>query len=212
MPPTHETIDGQTVAIHAVDGASGVALLLHDGVAGEWLECLAARGLAVVEVARPADSWRTPDAEAWVAASLNPWALARWAVPHVALVGVGVAGHAALRLAFRQAGRFPVVAAENAAVDLHDDYGTGTPLDELYDSREACRQESALLAIRPFRTPPHVAFGCRPSHLRHRGNDRLHEKLNAVGVAHSYLTDGNFADALATFVADALKQQARRLV
>ena len=204
-------IAGQTVVVHAEANPSGVALLLHDGEVGEWLPCLAACGLAVVEVARPADAWRTPDAEAWVAASLNPWMLARWAVPHVALVGVGVAGHAALRLAFRQAGRFPVVAAENAAVDLHDDHGRGTPLDDRYDSREACRQDSALLAIRPFRTPPHLAIACRPSHPRHRGNDRLHEKLNAVGVAHLHLTEGDFADTLATFVADALKQQARRL-
>ena len=212
MPPTHEAIGGQPVTVHADADTSGVALLLHDGDAGGWVACLTARGHAVVEVARPAEVWTTPDAEAWVAASLNPWALARWGVPHAALVGVGVAGHAALRLAFRQAGRFPVVATENAAVDLHDYHGTGTPLDTLYDSREACRQDSALLAIRPFRTPPHVAFACRPGHAHHRGNDRLHEKLNAVGVAHRFATAGDFADTLAAFVADALRHQARRLV
>lgn len=209
---SQEIINGQPVAVHAEAGATGVALLLHDGDAGDWVARLTARGLAVVEVARPADVWRTPDAEAWVAAAVNAWALARWAVPHAALVGVGVAGHAALRLAFRQAGRFPVVATENAAVDLHDAHGTGTPLDELYDSREACRQDSALLAIRPFRTPPHVAFACRPGHAHYRGNDRLHEKLNAVGVAHQFVTAGDFAELLATFVAEALRQQSRRLV
>ncbi len=212
MPTTRETVNGQPVAIHAEAGTTAVALLLHDGDAGHWVTHLTARGLAVVEVARPAEVWMTPDAEAWVAESLNPWALARWAVPHVALVGVGVAGHAALRLAFRQAGRFPVVATEDAAVDLHDEYGTGTPLDALYDSREGCRQDSALLAIRPFRTPPHVAFASRPGHAHYRGNDRLHEKLNAVGVAHIFHTACDFADTLAAFVTDALRQQSRRLV
>ena len=212
MPATTETIDGHPATVHAKAGASGVALLLHDGDAGGWVACLAARGLAAVVVARPAVAWMAPNAEDWVAASLNPWALTRWGVPHVALVGVSVAGHAALRLAFRQAGRFPVVATENAAIDLHDYHGTGTPLDGLYDSREACRQDSALLTIRPFRTPPHVAFACRPEHPHYRGNDRLREKLNAVGVAHLFVSAGDSAETLSAFVADALKQQARRLV
>ena len=186
--------------------------MLHDGDAGRWAGQLAAVGLAVVAVGRHPHDWMDPAAEAWVVESLNPWALARWGVPSAALVGLGVAGHAALRLSFRQAGRFPVILAESAAVDLHDYYGSGTPLDEQYDSREACRQDSALLAIRPSRTPPHVAFACLPTHPHYRGNDRLHEKLNAVGVAHDFRAEGDSAEALALFVALALRHQARRLV
>ncbi len=211
MAETLEAVGDRTVEVVEGSDAQAVAFLLHGGDAGPLSQALAAHGLTVVVATRPAQDWMTPVAEAWVANCLNPWALSRWGVPYVALTGVGVAGHAALRLAFRQAGRFPVVATDSAAVDLHDYYGTGTPLDELYDSREACRQDSALLAIRPFKTPPHVAFACRPSHPHYRGNDRLHEKLNAVGVAHTFVTDGDFESALAGFVAGALKQQARRL-
>ena len=205
-------VGDQTVEVHTASGGHGVALLLDDGDDGRFAEALAALGLTVVGVTRPAAFWMAPAAEVWVAESLNPWALARCGVPHAALVGTGVAGHAALRLSFRQAGRFPVVATESAAVDLHDYYGGGTPLDELYDSREACRQDSALLAIRPFKTPPHVAFACRPSHRHYRGNDRLHEKLSAIGVVHNFRTDGDFAETLAKFADAALKQQSRRLV
>lgn len=193
------------------DGA-GVALLLHDGDPGRCGDRLAALGIGVVEVVPPAHFWATPASEVWVAEVLNPWARDRWAVPHAALVGIGLGGHAALRLAFRQAGRFPVVATDSAAIDLHDEYGTGTPLDDWYDSREACRQDSALLAVRQFKTPPHIAFACRPTHKHHRGNDRLHEKLNALGVQHTFLTVEQAVEPLVNFVAAALRQQARRLV
>lgn len=193
------------------DGA-GVALLLHDGDPGRYGDRLAALGIGVVEVVPPAHFWATPAGEVWVAEVLNSWARDRWPVPHVALVGTGLGGHAALRLAFRQAGRFPVVAADSAAIDRHDEYGTGTPLDDYYDSREACRQDSALLAIRQFKTPPHIAFACPPTHRHHRGNDRLHEKLNALGVLHTFLSVEPAAEPLATFVAAALRQQARRLL
>ncbi len=213
MPDTLITVGDHAVRIHAepADGA-GVALLLHDGDPGRCGDQLAALGVGVVEVVPPAHFWATPAGELWVAEVLNPWARDRWAVPHVALVGTGFGGHAALRLAFRQAGRFPVVATDSAAIDLHDEYGTGTPLDDYYDSREACRQDSALLAVRQFKTPPHIAFACRPTHKHYRGNDRLHEKLNALGVQHTLLTTEQAAEPLATFVAAALRQQARRLL
>jgi len=212
LVPSHEIVGDLPVEVLATGGRGGVALWLSGGDDGRVPEALAACGVTGVKVTRPADFWVTPAGESWVAEALFPWAIARWGVSHVALAGHGVAGHAALRLAFRQAGRFPVVAADSAAVDLHDYYGSGTPLDDHYDSREACRQDSALLAVRPFRTPPHVAFACRPTHPHFRGNDRLHEKLNAVGVAHAFLTDGDFAGGLSAFVAAALSQQARRLV
>ena len=213
MPHTLIPVGDHAVRILAepADGA-GVALLLHDGDPGEFGDHLAALGVGVLEVVPAAHFWATPAGEVWVAEVLNPWVRDRWAVPHVALVGTGFGGHAALRLAFRQAGRFPVVATDSAAIDLHDEYGTGTPLDDHYDSREACRQDSALLAVRQFKTPPHIAFACRPAHRHHRGNDRLHEKLNALGVQHTFLTAEPAAEPLATFVAAALRQQARRLL
>lgn len=210
---TNLHVGGHPVRVH--DPATvppGVAILLHDGDAGTHPADLTALGVTVVEVLESAHFWMTPAGEAWVSETLAPWALARWGVPHVALVGFGVAGHAALRLAFRAAGLFPVVAAESAAVDLHDYYGTGTPLDGVYDSREACRQDSALLSVRQSRTPPHVAFACPPPHAHSRGNDRLREKLNAIGVAHTFVEQPEATAALAGFVAAGLRQHARRLL
>ena len=64
----------------------------------------------------------------------------------------------ALRLAFKHANLFPVVAAIAAAIDYHEIYGQGTPLDTMYDCKEQCRQDTVLLHIHPSHYPPHLFF------------------------------------------------------
>ena len=91
----------------------------------------------------------------------------------------------ALRLAFKHPEVFPVVAAISAAIDYHELYDQGMTIDSMYDSKEQCRQDTALLHIHPNRYPPHIFFCIDPDDVDwHRGNDRLHEKLSALGISH----------------------------
>ena len=103
----------------------------------------------------------------------------------IGLQGISMGGQGALRLAFKHPRTFPVVAAVAPAVDYHERFGEGTPLDDMYDSKEQCRQDTALMHIPPGGYPPHIFFGIDPDDDRwFRGNDRLHEKLNALGIPH----------------------------
>ena len=65
------------------------------------------------------------------------------------LTGISMGGQGVLQLAYRHPRTFPVVAALAPAIDFHQWYGRGLPLDEMFDSREAARQATALLQIHP---------------------------------------------------------------
>ena len=118
-----------------------------------------------------------------------PWMRARWKLgPRaVAAAGVSMGGQGAVRFGFKHPGVFGVVASVAGAFDYHDRHGNDSPsaLDGMYPTREACRQDTAILWVNPANVPPHVWFACDPADAEwHRGNDRLHEKLNATGVSH----------------------------
>jgi S-formylglutathione hydrolase len=115
-----------------------------------------------------------------------PYFRERWGVEPraIGLLGIGMGGQGALRLAFKHPKTFPAVAGIASAIDYHDAYGSGTPLDDLYDSREQCRQDTAPLHVHPSEYPPHVFFAVDPDDPWYRGNDRLHEKLSALGITH----------------------------
>jgi S-formylglutathione hydrolase FrmB len=77
--------------------------------------------------------------------------------------------------------------------------------------------------IDPARQPRHIFFCCDPDDNWLRGNDRLHEKLSALGVAHEYdLTTRagghtwDYYNAVAGrvlgFLANGLEQESRRLL
>jgi S-formylglutathione hydrolase len=155
-----------------------------------------------------------------------PFCERRWGLgPRaVGLQGIGMGGQAALRLAFKHPDRFPVVAALAAALDFHDLYGRGSSLDELYDSKEQARQDTAVLHVHPAHYPPHLFFGIDPDVADwFRGNDRLHEKLAALGIpheidfttrsgGHSWDYFDRMADRALRFVAAGLEQESRRLL
>lgn len=155
-----------------------------------------------------------------------PYFAARWGLrpPAIGLTGIGMGGQGALRLAFKRPELFPVVAAVSAAIEYQQRYGGGEPLDEMYDSREQCRQDTALLHVHPSHYPPHISFCIDPSDAEWwRGNDRLHEKLTALGVAHecdlSTRAGGHSWDYFETVaprvlahVEAGLRQMARRLL
>src|SRR5262249_28128472 len=104
----------------------------------------------------------------------------------VGLTGISMGGQGALRLAFKYPHLFPVVAAISSAIECPELYGEGTPIDVMYDSKEQCRQDTAIMHVNPPRSPPHIFFAIDPADERwFRGNDRLDEKLNALGVPHT---------------------------
>ena len=155
-----------------------------------------------------------------------PWMAAKWpelAGKPIGVFGISMGGQGAIRLGFRYSKLFPVVAGVSSAFDYHDWYGRGTPIDDMYRSKEACRQDTAILQIRPPHIPPHIWFACDPDDEWHRGNDRLHEKLQAIGIAHtsdlstrhgghSWDYFDSKADTVLSFLVENLEKQNRRLM
>jgi S-formylglutathione hydrolase len=165
-------------------------------------------------------------AEAYLLNAVMPAFDERWRVRAraVGIVGIGVGGQGALRLAFRHPERFPVVAALAAALDYHELYGFGTTLDEMYESKEQCRQDTALMHIPPSGYPPHIFFAIDPDdHRWFRGNDRLDEKLTALGIprekdfvtrggGHTWVYFNHMAERVGQFLVSGLEQESRRLL
>jgi S-formylglutathione hydrolase len=155
-----------------------------------------------------------------------PFFKTRWNLgpPSIGLQGIGMGGQAALRLAFRHPDLFPVVVGIASAMDYHELYGQGTPLDALYDSKEQCRQDTAILHVHPTHYPPHIFFCVDPDdECWFRGNDRLHEKLSALGIpheidfttragGHSWYYFDSAAERVERFLVAGLVQQSRRLL
>jgi S-formylglutathione hydrolase len=94
----------------------------------------------------------------------------------------------------------------------------------MYDSKEQCRQDTVPMHVHPSAFPPHVFFAVDPDDRDwFRGSDRLHEKLNALGVphvadletragGHSWTFFDHTAGRALHFLADGLEQQSRRLL
>jgi S-formylglutathione hydrolase len=94
----------------------------------------------------------------------------------------------------------------------------------MYDSKEQCRQDTALMHIHPSDYPPHIFFAIDPADVRwYRGNDRLHEKLNALGIphtidltteagGHSWDYFNHMAEPTLRFVHEGLEKESRRLL
>jgi S-formylglutathione hydrolase len=142
----------------------------------------------------------------------------------IGLLGISMGGQGALRLAFKYPDLFPAAAGISSAIEYQQLHGEGSPLDEMYDSKEQCRQDTALLHVHPSRYPPHLFFCIDPDDERwFRGNDRLHEKLNALGIAHeadlttragghSWDYFNNMAARAIRFLNAGLEEQSRRLL
>jgi S-formylglutathione hydrolase len=165
-------------------------------------------------------------AEGYLLADVLPFFARRWGLyPRgIGLCGISMGGQGALRLAFRRPDLFPVVAAISPAIEYHELYGQGYSVDEMYDSKEQCRQDTAGMHIHPSQAPPHVRYCIDPDDEPWlRGCDRLHEKLNALGVPHTAdLTTragghtweyfDHMAGPTIEFLVAGLEQQSRRLL
>jgi esterase/lipase superfamily enzyme len=165
-------------------------------------------------------------AERHVLDNVLPFFAERWGLAprSIGLLGISMGGQGALRLAFRHPRTFPVAAGIASAFDYHEYYGQGFSLDVMYDSKEQCRQDTALMHIHPSDFPPHLFFCIDPEDVDwYRGNDRMHEKLNALGVPHTIdLTTSagghswgyfdRMAEPALRFVAQGLEKESRRLL
>jgi enterochelin esterase-like enzyme len=170
------------------------------------------------------DSVLTP--EQHLLGNVLPFFQERWnlAPPALGVVGISMGGQGALRLAFKHPKLFPAAAGIASAFDYHELYGEGSPLDDMYDSKEQCRQDTAILHIHPSHYPPHLFFSCDPDDIAwHRGNDRLDEKLTALGVphtvdlstqagGHSWQYFDHMAEPTLRFLYDGLDKESRRLL
>jgi hypothetical protein len=153
--------------------------------------------------------------------------------PGIGLLGTGMGGQGALRIAYRHPAVFPVAAAIAPAIDFHlamreaGDRADGELCDtlwETYGDVERARQDTAILHVHPLNWPRHQWFASDPADLHwHDGAARLHSKLVALGIPHTAIleppADGigpALADRVAAeamrFVLDALDAESRRIV
>ncbi len=170
------------------------------------------------------DPQRTP--ERHVVENVLPVFAERWGLRErsVGLLGISMGGQGALRIGFRHPQLFPAVAAISPAIEYHDLYDQGYNVAEMYDSKEQCRQDTVPMHIHPSRYPPHLFYCIDPDdHPWYRGCDRLHEKLNALGVlhtidlttragGHSWDYFDRMADRALRFLVAGLEQESRRLM
>lgn len=123
----------------------------------------------------------------WLVQSLVPWIAETLQVepPRIALLGVSMGGQGVLQLAYRQAMKFPVVAAISPAVDFHQLYGAGIPLDQMFPDAEAARQATVVLNLHPLQWPRYQYFCCDPADMEwYDGVSRLGMKLSSSGILH----------------------------
>ena len=117
------------------------------------------------------------------------------------------------------------MAGISSALDYHQLYGQGLALDDMYDSKRTmpARHRPAARAAR--RTPRRTSFFCidPDDEEWYRGNDRLSEKLGALGVSftadlttqaggHSWQYFNHMAEPVLRFLMARLTQESRRLL
>jgi hypothetical protein len=165
-------------------------------------------------------------AEKHVVEQVLPFFQSRWNIPDrgVGLFGISMGGQGALRIAFRHPKLFVAAAGIAPAIDFQEAYGSGISLDDMFDSKEQARQDTATMHIHPYDYPPHLFFAIDPEdHDWYRGNDRLHEKLGALGVPHTidFTTTGGghsweyfdrMAEPAIRFLVEGLEKESRRLL
>lgn len=153
------------------------------------------------------------------------WIRENWQTspPLIALTGVSMGGQGALQLAYRHARQFPVVAALAAAADFQIWQGQGLPLDEMFSSPEAARQQTAILHLHPLNWPRHQLLVCDPAdHEWLESSERLASKMYSMGIpfesdfatsngGHSWDYFNVMAARVIGFVAAALEQETLRV-
>ena len=206
------TLKGNTVYTDQLE-SRGLACVCPQGGRAWWGEIASADFDARVS---PAEYLRQ---------TVLPWMAeaCRAAPPAIALLGVSMGGQGALRLAYRDPELFPIVAALAPAVDFHIWHGRGLPLDEMYPTAEAARQDTATLSLHPLRWPRHQLLMCDPDDAEwFEGTERLASKLYSTGIpferdfdtrhgGHSWEYFNHVAPRVMQFIDERLEQERRRL-
>ena len=157
--------------------------------------------------------------------SVLPWIESQFDLrpPGIPLCGVSMGGQAVLRLSYFKPQDFPVVAALAPAIDYHQWYGQGLPLDQIYPSQEAARQDTALLALNPLRVPRQQLIVCDPEDHEGIGSaEKLISKMSSSGVryvsdletrrgGHTWDYFNAMAEKVMTFLAAGMESERRRL-
>jgi S-formylglutathione hydrolase len=157
--------------------------------------------------------------------SVLPWIEehCRSAPPAIALWGVSMGGQGALRLAYRFPDQFPIVAAVAPAIDFQIWHGRGLPLDEMYATAEAARQDTATLLLHPLHWPRHQLLMSDPTDAEWFDSaQRLASKLYSTGIpfegdfetrhgGQSWEYINHVAPRVMQFIYDALEKEQRRL-
>ncbi len=125
-------------------------------------------------------------AETYLLDQVLPWLSRHWGCEpgQLALLGIGMGGQGALRMAYKHPNRFPVVAAIRPAIDFQIRMEEGDPiLARMYRDVEDARQDTATLHIHPLNWPRQQWFCCDPADLRwYDSVDRLRMKLYSLGI------------------------------
>ena len=129
--------------------------------------------------------------------------------PGIALLGVGMGGQGALRLAYRHPHLFPIAAAIAPSIDFHlgmrqaadrDDGELFDTLWETFGEVERARQDTAILHVHPLNWPRHQWFASHPDDPHwHDGALRLHSKLMALGIPHEAVLEAAPGEDRAAF-------------
>ncbi|MCC6492652.1 MAG: esterase [Pirellulales bacterium] len=166
-------------------------------------------------------------AERFVVDRVMPWLAAEWEVqpPGIALLGVGMGGQGALRMAYKRPDVFPVVAAISPTIDYQFAMEAGDmTLNELYRDVEQARQDTATLHVHPLNWPRNQWFACDPlDYPWHDSADRLRMKLYSLGVpfeadletgrgGHSWEYFDKMAEPALRFIVERLERERLRIV
>ena len=120
---------------------------------------LIAEGLGVLTVDAGPSWWATRGpTPAWFAESLRPWLGERTS----GLVGVGVGGQGALRVAYGRGDRWACAAAVAPACDLGRWHGRGSGLDDEFATADDARQAEAPLFYNPLSSTRAQLIWCDP--------------------------------------------------
>jgi pimeloyl-ACP methyl ester carboxylesterase len=164
--------------------------------------------------------------EEFVLEDVLPWIEHAWpAVTKPALLGVGMGGQGALKLAYKHPNQFPVVAAIAPAIDYQRRLEAGDPaLQRMYRDAEQARQDTATLHIHPLNWPRHQWFAADPTdHEWFESADRLRMKLYSLGVpyecdletvagGHDWRYFEHMAEPAVRFIAERLERERLRVV
>lgn len=106
--------------------------------------------------------------------------------PRVGLLGIGMGGQGALRIAYKHPDIFGVVAAIAPAIDYQQRIDEGDRvLAAMYRDAEEARQDTATLHIHPLNWPRHQWFCSAPDDWQwYDSAERLRMKLYSLGVPH----------------------------